>query len=123
MRERTRYLRRPRRGRLQRWAEGLDPWHPRPIDIVFFAGGFLVVALAWVGVRTAAVQLNRRLFRLEERALALAESEAVLGARVNALADRGRVVERAERELGMVVPKPEDFRHLAVLPSERRRRH
>src|SRR6188474_1359821 len=80
MRERTRYLRRPRRSRLRRWAEGLDPWHPRPIDYVLFAAITLILALVWVGERTWAVQLNRRLFRLEERATSLHESNAILAA-------------------------------------------
>jgi hypothetical protein len=111
MRERTRYLRRPRRTRWQRWAEGLDPWHPRPADYVLFVFAFLVVALAWVGVR--------RLFTLEERSVALRETDAALAARANALTDRAHLTERAQRELGMVVPKGGDFQAIAYLPKQR----
>jgi hypothetical protein len=53
MQERTRYLRRPRRTRWQRWVESIDLWHPRPIDYVLIAGGFLVVSLLWIGERTS----------------------------------------------------------------------
>jgi cell division protein FtsB len=117
MQEHTPHWRRTRRNRWQRWAEGIDPWHPRPADYLLFAVAFLVVSLAWVGARTAAVQLNRRLFALEERAVALREANAALAARATALADRTQVGERARRELGMVVPKPGDFRTIAYVRS------
>lgn len=118
MRERTRYLRRPRRTRWQRWAEGLDPWHPRPIDTVLFVVAFLVLALVYVGERTWAVQLNRRMFLLEERAASLREANAVLASRANTLADRGRIVGRARRELGMVVPNSESFHYIDFVPPD-----
>jgi cell division protein FtsL len=101
---------------LRRWAEGLDPWHPRPIDYVLFAALSLVLALVWVGERTWAVQLNRRMFRLEERAASLREANAILAASANALADRGRVSSLARRELGMIVPDSESFRTIFYVP-------
>jgi cell division protein FtsL len=101
---------------LRRWAEGLDPWHPRPIDYVLFAAITLILALVWVGERTWAVQLNRRLFRLEERATSLHESNAILAASANTLADRGRVSSVARRELGMIVPDSESFRTIFYVP-------
>jgi cell division protein FtsL len=117
MRERTRYLRRPRRTRWQRWAEGIDPWHPRPGDFVVFALAFLVLALAYVGERTYALHLNRRMFLLEERLASRREANAVLAARVNMLADRGRITTLAQRDLGMVVPNSESFRYIYFVPS------
>jgi len=117
MRERARYLRRPRRTRWQRWADGLDPWHPRPGDYVVFALAFLVLALAYVGERTYALHLNRRMFLLEERLASRREANAVLAAHVNALADRGRITTLAQRELGMVVPNSESFRYIYFVPS------
>jgi hypothetical protein len=118
MHERTRYLRRPRRTRWRRWAEGLDPWHPRPIDYVFFAAACLLLALVYVGERTWAVQLNRRMFQLEERATSLREGNAALAARANTLADRGRVGGRARRELGMVVPNTDSYRIIYYVPRD-----
>lgn len=119
MRERTRYLRRPRRSRWQRWAEGLDPWHPRPGDYVVAALVFLALALFVVGERTLAVQLNRRLFRLEERVTTLRDECDVLAARANALADRGRIAARAQRELGMTFPEADAFRYIDYVPARR----
>jgi hypothetical protein len=116
MRERMRYLRRPRRARWRRWADRVDLYHPRPIDYVMIAAAFLVLSLLWIGERTYAVQLNRRVFQLEEKQLGLRQTGATLAARVNALAERGRVVERAERDLGMVVPKPGAFQVIAYVP-------
>jgi hypothetical protein len=118
MRERARYLRRPRRTRFQRWAEGIDPWHPRPGDYLVFALAFLILALAYVGERTYALQLNRRMFLLEERLASRREANAVLAARVNTLADRGRITTLAQRDLGMVVPNSESFRYIYFVPSE-----
>jgi len=101
---------------LRRWAEGLDPWHPRPGDYVLFAAIALILALVWVGERTWAVQLNRRMFRLEERAASLRESNAIAAAAANTLADRGRVGSLARRELGMIVPDSESFRTIFYVP-------
>ncbi len=117
MRERTRYLRRPRRTRWQRWAEGIDPWHPRPGDYLVFALAFLLLALVYVGERTYALHLNRRMFLLEERLASRREANAVLAARVNALADRARITTLAMRDLGMVVPDSKSFRYIYFVPS------
>lgn len=118
MRERTRYFRRTRRRRWQRWAEGLDPWHPRPGDYVVATAVFLVLALLYVGERTYAVQLNRHVFKLEERVVALRDAEAVLATRANTLADRTRVMNLAERDLGLVVPSGESFAYIYYVPAE-----
>jgi len=117
MQERTRYLRRPRRTRWQRWVESIDLWHPRPIDYVLIAGGFLVLSLLWIGERTFAVHLSRRVIQLEERRAGLDESGAALAVRVNALADRSRITTHAERDLGMVVPRPQAFQIIAYVPA------
>ena len=118
MRERLRTLRRPRRRRWQRWAEGYDPWHPRPGDYVVAALVFLTLALVYVGERTYAVHLNRRIFQLDERVASLRNGEAVLATRANTLADRARVMTRAERELGLAVPKPGAFSYIYYVPPE-----
>jgi hypothetical protein len=116
MRERMRTLRRPRRRRWRRWAEGFDPWHPRPGDYVVAALLFLALALVYIGERTYAVQLNRRIFQLEERVASLRDGEAVLATRANTLADRGRIMTRAERELGLEVPAPGAFSYIYYVP-------
>jgi hypothetical protein len=118
MRERMRILRRPRRRRWRRWAEGFDPWHPRPGDYVVAAIVFLALALLYIGERTYAVQLNRRIFQLEERVAGLRDGEAVLATQANTLADRGRVMRRAEHELGLVVPAPGAFSYIYYVPPE-----
>jgi len=109
MRELVRYLRRRRRPRWRRWAERLDPWSPRPADYVVASGLCLGLSLAYLAERSYAVELDRRIFRLEERCGSLAEAGDVLAARATALADRARIVSIAQRELGMVVPGPEAF--------------
>ena len=121
MRERTRYFRRPRRRRWQRWIEGLDPWHPRPGDYVVAALVFLVLALLYVGERTYAVQLNRDVFKFEERVVALRDAESLLAARANSLADRSRVMALAERQLGLVAPSGDAFAYIYYVPPDRGR--
>jgi len=118
MRERTRYLRRPRRRRWRRWLEGLDPWQPRPGDYIVASLVFLVLALLYVGERTYAVQLNRRVFQLEERVVALRDGEAMLVSRANTLADRSRVMSLAERDLGLVSPSGEAFGYIYYVPPQ-----
>jgi hypothetical protein len=118
MRERMGRLRRGRRRRVRRWAEGFDPWHPRPGDYVVAALLFLALALAYIGERAYAVHLNRRVFQLEDRVASLRDAEAVLATRANVLADRGRVMRRAERELGLEVPAPGAFSYIYYVPPE-----
>jgi hypothetical protein len=100
--------------------DGIDPWMPRPLDYVVEAAIFLGLALLYVGERSYAVQLNRRVFRLEERRIALRDRGDVLAARATTLANRARVVAIAQRELGMVVPGPEAFAYVYYVPSQAR---
>ena len=65
---------------------------------------FLVLALAYVGERSHAVQLNRRIFALQERASTLGAEVELLDAEVTRLADRQRIVKLAT-ELGMRAPE------------------
>ena len=124
MPELRRYLRRQPRRRWRRWVEGLDPWSPRPIDYVCAAVVCLGLALAYVGERSYAVHLNRRIFRLEERLGGLTTNRDLLAVRATALADRARIVALAQRELGMVVPGPRAFAFVYYVPeSPGGRRH
>ncbi|MFQ5599852.1 MAG: hypothetical protein ACE5G2_04775, partial [Candidatus Krumholzibacteriia bacterium] len=99
------------------WAEELDPWSPRPVDYVVAAVLFLLLALVYVGERTDAVQLNRRLFRLEERRAGLQSEVDVLAADATALADRQRIVSMAGEQLGMTVPDPDAIEHVYYVRS------
>jgi hypothetical protein len=116
MREPMRFLRRPRRARWRRWVDGIDPWMPRPLDYVAAAALFLGLALLYVGQRSYAVQLDRRIFRLEERRVALRDRNDVLAARATSLADRDRIVSIAQRDLGMVVPAADAFAYVYYVP-------
>jgi len=89
--------------RLRRWFEDFDPWTPRPGDYVLGVGVFLLLALCYVGERGHAVQLNKRIYELEERASSLRTEVEVLGAEVTRLADRHRIVSLA-RKMGMTAP-------------------
>lgn len=108
---------RRRRSRWRRWAEGIDPWMPRPADYVVASLVFLGLALLHVGARSYAVQLQREVFRLEERLASLRDGNDVLAARANTLVNRARIVTLAREELGMVVPKPDAFVLVYYVPE------
>ena len=99
--------------------DGIDPCSPRPVDYVVAAALFLGLALLYVGEHSYAVQLNRRIIRLEERLVGLRDSGDILAARATALADRARVMSDAQRDLGMVVPAPEAFAYIYYVPPHR----
>lgn len=105
------------RRRLQRWADEFDPWTPRPGDYVLGSLLFLGAALLYVGERSYAVQLNRRIFQLEERAGTLKTEVDVLVAEAVALADRRRIVRRAQDELGMILPSAADVEYVYYVPD------
>lgn len=105
------------RRRLQRWGDEFDPWTPRPGDYVLGSLLFLGAALLYVGERSYAVQLNRRIFQLEERAGTLKTEVDVLVAEAVALADRRRIVSRAQDELGMVLPSAADVEYVYYVPG------
>ena len=94
------------RQRLRRWFEDFDPWTPRPGDYVLGVVVFLLLALGYVGERGHAVQLNKRLYELEERASSLRTEVEVLGSEVTRLADRHRIITLA-RQMGMTAPDPD----------------
>ncbi len=105
------------RRRLRRWADEFDPWTPRPGDYVLFSLLFLAAALLYVGERSYAVQLNRRIFQLEERAASLQTQVDVLVGEAVALADRRRVVTHARDELGMCLPGANDVEYVYYVPD------
>lgn len=102
---------------VQRWADEFDPWTPRPGDYVLISVLFLGAVLLYVGERSCAVQLNRRVFQLEERAGALRTQVDVLVAEAVALADRRRIVTRAREELGMTLPSAADIEYVYYVPD------
>jgi hypothetical protein len=63
------------------------------------------------------VQLDRRIFQLEERRAGLRESNDVLAARVNALGNRARVSQLARTELGMTTPKADAYGLIYYVPE------
>jgi cell division protein FtsL len=65
---------------------------------------FLLLAVGYVAERSHAVQLNRRLFELQERAMTLRTEVELLGAEATRLADRHRIL-RAAESLGMRAPE------------------
>ncbi len=99
------------RQRLRRWFEDFDPWTPRPGDYILGAAVFLGLALSYVGERGHAVQLNKRIYALEERSSTLRTEVEVLEAEVNRLADRHRIVTLA-RKMGMAAPEPEALEYI-----------
>jgi len=90
--------------RSRRWFEEFDPWAPRPGDYVLGSLLFLLLAVGYVGEHSRSVELNRRLFGLQERANTLRTEVELLGAEATGLADRHRIVRAAER-LGMCTPE------------------
>jgi len=114
---RSHELWRPSRGRAWRWLAGIDPWTPRPLDYVLAASLFLVVALLHVGGRYLAVQMDRRIFRYEERRASLREGNDVLAARVNALGNRARIMDIARTSLGMKTPAAEAYGLIYYVPG------
>jgi cell division protein FtsB len=105
------------RRRLRRWADEFDPWTPRPGDYVLISVLFLGAMLLYVGERSYAVQLNRRVFQLQERAGTLQTQVDVLVAEAVALADRRRIVTRARNELGMTLPNAADIEYVYYVPD------
>ena len=93
------------RQRLRRWFEDFDPWTPRPGDYVLGVGVILLLALCYVAERGHAVQLNKRIYELEERRSSLRTEVEVLGTEATRLADRHRIVTLA-RKMGMTAPEP-----------------
>lgn len=93
------------RQRLRRWFEDFDPSTPRPADYILGVVVSLLLALCYVGERGHAVQLNKRIYELEERASSLRTEVEVLGVEVTRLADRHRIVTLA-RKMGMTAPDP-----------------
>ncbi len=63
----------------------------------------LLLALAYVGERSHAIQLNRRIYALQEQASTLGADVQLLEAEVTRLADRARIVALATK-LGMKPP-------------------
>ena len=102
---------------MQRWSAEFDPWTPRPGDYVLASLLFLGAVLLYVGERSYAVRLNRRIFELEERAGTLQTDVDVLVAQAVALADRRRIVTRAREELGMTLPSAEDIEYVYYVPD------
>ena len=72
----------------------------------------LLLALAYVGERSYAVQLSRRILELEARREALRTDVEMLGAEATTLADRGRVVGLARERLGLVFPDADDVAYI-----------
>jgi cell division protein FtsL len=87
------------------------------VDYLVAASCFLALALLYVGGRHFAVQLDRRIFQLEERRAGLRESNDVLAARVNALGNRARVSQLARTELGMTTPKADAYGLIYYVPE------
>ena len=73
--------------------------------------------MLYVGERSYAVRLNRRIFQLEERAGTLKTDVDVLVAEAVELADRRRIVTRAREELGMTLPSAEDIEYVYYVPD------
>ena len=108
---------RPSRGRTWRWVAGIDLWAPRPVDYVLAASFFLLLALLYVGGRHFAVQMDRRIFQLEERRASLREGNDVLAARVNALGNRARVAGIARASYGMTTPQAGAYGLIYYVPE------
>jgi hypothetical protein len=104
--------------RWRRWADELDPWSPRASDYMVAVAALLLLCLLYVGERNYAVQLNRRLFRLQERAATLEASTEILATRATELAGRVRIT-RLTRDYGMVVPPAEAVRYIYYVPEHR----
>lgn len=100
----------------RRWADELDPWSPRPSDHLTLALLFLLFCLLYVGERNHAVQLNRDLFRLQERVATLECSTELLAASATELAGRERILNLARRN-GMVVPPASAVRVIYFVPE------
>ena len=102
--------------RWRRWADELDPWSPRSSDYTVIVAGLLLLCLLYVGERNYAVQLNRRLFRLQERAATLEASTEILATRATELAGRERIT-RLAGDYGMLVPPAEAVRYVYYVPE------
>jgi cell division protein FtsL len=86
-----------------RWLEDFDITSPRPADYAVAVAAFLLLGLLFVWERNHAIVLNRDVFRLQEQISALRNETDRLASEATELADRQRIVKRAE-ELGMVFP-------------------
>jgi hypothetical protein len=103
--------------RWRRWADELDPWSPRSSDYMVIVAALLLLCLLYVGERNYAVQLNRRLFRLQERAATLEASTEMLATRATELAGRDRIA-RLARDYGMLLPPADAVRYVYYVPEQ-----
>jgi cell division protein FtsL len=99
-----------------RWIEEFDMTSPRPADYVIAVLVFLVLCLLFVWERNHAIVLNRQAFQLQEQLTSLGNETDLLASRATALADRQRIVQRAE-ELGMIFPQKGDLSWIYYVPT------
>lgn len=99
-----------------RWAEEFDISSPRPADYVVAVLVFLLLGLLFVWERNHAIVLNRQAFQLQEQLMALGNETDVLASRATELADRTRIVQRAEA-IGMVFPQKGDLSWIYWVPA------
>jgi len=104
----------PGRRRWQ-WLDDFDVTSPRPSDYVVAVVAFLLLGLLFVWERNHAIVLNRQVFRLQEQLSVLHNDTDRLASQATALADRQRIVRRAE-ELGMVFPQKGDLTWIYWVP-------
>jgi len=98
-----------------RWFEEFDLTSPRPADYVVAVVAFLLLGLLFVWERNHAIVLNRQVFQLQEQMMALRNETDLLASRATELADRQRIVKRAE-EIGMVFPQQGDLSWIYWVP-------
>jgi hypothetical protein len=99
-----------------RWVEEFDPSSMRPADYVVAVLAFLILGLLFVWERNHAIALNRQAFQLQEQLTALGTETDLLGSRATELADRQRIVSRAEA-IGMVFPERGDLTWIYWVPA------
>lgn len=98
-----------------RWIEDFDVTSPRPADYAVAVVAFLLLGLLFVWERNHAIVLNREVFRLQEQISALRNETDRLASHATELADRQRIVRRAE-ELGMVFPRKGELSWIYWVP-------
>ena len=104
------------RRRRWRWVEEFDISSPRPADYVVAVLVFLLLGLLFVWERNHAIVLNRQAFQLQEQLMTLGNETDLLASRATELADRQRIVQRAE-ELGMIFPQKGDLSWIYWVPA------